>query len=56
MSLEASPLAAAVPGLVRSDPHGRGITRVRDDGGFRYLDPSGHQITEPLDTAPAPGQ
>src|SRR5947208_764705 len=29
MSLEASPLAAAVPGLVRIDPHGPGITRVR---------------------------
>jgi DNA topoisomerase I len=46
MSLEASPLAAAVPGLVRSDPHGHGITRVRDEGGFRYLDPSGNQITD----------
>ena len=34
MSLEASPLAAAVPGLVRSDPHGPGMTRVRDEGGF----------------------
>ena len=46
MSLEASPLAAAVPGLVRSDPHGRGITRVREEGGFRYLDPSGNRITD----------
>ena len=40
MSLEASSLAAAVPGLVRSDPHGPGMTRVRDEGGFRYLDPT----------------
>ena len=46
MSLEASPLAAAVPGLVRSDPHRPGMTRVRDEGGFRYLDPSGAQMTD----------
>jgi DNA topoisomerase I len=46
MSLEASPLAAAVPGLVRSDPHGPGMTRVRDEDGFRYLDPSGAQMTD----------
>jgi DNA topoisomerase-1 len=46
MSLEASSLAAAVPGLVRSDPHGHGISRDRDDDGFRYLDPSGRQITD----------
>jgi DNA topoisomerase I len=45
MTLEASPMAAAVPGLVRSDPHGPGITRVRDHGGFRYYDPSGAQVT-----------
>ena len=37
--------AAAVPGLVRSDPHGPGITRARDPRGFRYLDPSGAEIT-----------
>jgi DNA topoisomerase I len=36
---------AAVAGLTRSDPHGPGITRERADGGFRYLDPSGAQIT-----------
>jgi hypothetical protein len=36
MSLEAS----AVPGLVRSDPHGPGITRVRDEDGVRYLTPA----------------
>src|SRR6266576_3584197 len=46
MSLEASPLAAAVPGLVRIDPHGPGITRVRDADGVRYLDPAGAQITD----------
>ena len=46
MSLEASPLAAAVPGLLRSDPHGPGMTRVRDEVGFRYLDPSGAQMTD----------
>jgi DNA topoisomerase I len=37
--------AAAVPGLTRSDPHAPGITRERADGGFRYRDPSGAQIT-----------
>jgi DNA topoisomerase IB len=46
MSLEASSLAAAVPGLVRSDPHGPGITRARDRQGIRYRDPSGVQITQ----------
>ncbi len=45
MSLEASSLAAAVPGLVRSDPHGLGITRTRGREGFWYRDPSGAQIT-----------
>jgi len=43
MSAEA-PSPAAVPGLVRSDPHGPGITRVRDGDGFRYLDPAGAEI------------
>ena len=42
MSLDAS----AVPGLVRSDAHGPGITRVRDADGFRYLDPAGAEITD----------
>jgi DNA topoisomerase-1 len=42
MSLEAS----AVPGLVRSDPHSPGITRVRDDDGIHYLDPSSVSITD----------
>jgi len=45
MGVEASSLAAAVPGLVRSDPHGPGITRVRDGDGFRYLDPAGAKIS-----------
>ena len=40
-----SPQAAAVAGLVRSDPHGPGLTRVRDQDGFRYQDPSDAQIT-----------
>jgi DNA topoisomerase I len=45
MSEEAPPpLAAAVPGLVRSDPHGPGITRVRAEDGFRYLDPAGAEV------------
>jgi DNA topoisomerase IB len=46
MSLEASSLAAAVEGLVRSDPHSPGITRVRGPEGFRYRDPSGAQIMQ----------
>jgi DNA topoisomerase-1 len=40
-------LAAAVPGLARSDPHGPGITRQRASTGFRYLDPAGAQVTDP---------
>jgi DNA topoisomerase IB len=46
MSLAAPSPAAAVQGLVRSDPHGPGITRERTGRGFRYLDPSGAEITE----------
>lgn len=46
MSLEEPSLAAAVPGLVRSDPHGPGITRARDGDGFRFYDPSGAEITD----------
>ena len=42
-----SPAAAAVAGLIRSDPHGPGITRVRDGAGFRYHDPSGADVTSP---------
>ncbi len=45
MGMAPSP-AAATPGLVRSDPHGPGISRVRGQAGFRYLDPSGAEITE----------
>ena len=41
------PGPAAVAGLTRSDPHGPGITRVRDGEGFRYHDPSGADITDP---------
>src|SRR6185312_4549449 len=32
--------------LVRIDPHGPGITRVRDTDGVRYLDPAGAEITD----------
>jgi DNA topoisomerase I len=46
MSLETPPLAAAVSGLVRSDPHGPGITRARDGEGFRFCDPAGAKITD----------
>ena len=38
--------AAAVAGLVRSDPHGPGLTRRRDGAGFRYFDPSGAPVTD----------
>ncbi len=46
MSLGASSLAAAVPGLTRSDPRGPGITRERSREGFRYRDPSGAEVTQ----------
>jgi DNA topoisomerase I len=39
--------AAAVPGLMRSDPHGPGITRERGSGGFRYHDPSRAEVISP---------
>jgi len=45
MSADASSLAAAVPGLTRSDAHSPGITRERTSAGFRYRDPSGADIT-----------
>jgi DNA topoisomerase-1 len=45
MSLEGPSPAAAVPGLVRSDPHTPGITRARAGGGFRYLSPAGAEVT-----------
>src|SRR6201996_8000380 len=44
MSLDVS--AAAVPGLVRSDLRGPGITRVKTGEGFRYRDPSGTDVTD----------
>ena len=46
MSPGASPLAAAVPGLTRSDPAGPGITRERAGEGFRYRGPSGAEVTQ----------
>jgi DNA topoisomerase I len=39
-------VAAAVPGLVRSDPRGPGITRLRNRDSFGYCDPSGAEVTE----------
>ncbi len=45
MSVDA-PAAAAVPGLVRSDLRGPGITRARGQEGFRYLYPSGADVTD----------
>jgi DNA topoisomerase IB len=47
MSAEAAPPVAAVPGLTRSDPHGPGIVRERNSGGFRYCDLSGAEVTNP---------
>ena len=45
MSAE-TPSPAAVPGLVRSDPHGPGVSRVKTEAGFRYLDPAGAEISD----------
>src|SRR5258708_30915229 len=45
MSVDA-PAAAAVPGLVRSDLRGPGIIRARGQEGFRYLYPSGADVTD----------
>ncbi len=47
MSADTSPPAAAVPGLIRSDPHGPGLARERISGGFRYHDPAGAEVTNP---------
>ena len=47
MSADASLPAAAVPGLIRSDPHGPGINRERTSGGFRYRDYSGAEVSDP---------
>ena len=44
MSLDIS--AAAVPGLVRSDLRGPGITRFKTREGFRYRDLSGADVTD----------
>jgi DNA topoisomerase-1 len=46
LSTGTSSLAAAVPGLTRSDPHGPGITRERVGSAFRYRDPSGVQVAD----------
>src|SRR5258708_8680603 len=46
MSLQASSQAAAVRGLVRSDPHEPGISRVRTSQGFLYRGQSGAEITQ----------
>jgi DNA topoisomerase-1 len=46
MSPGASSLAAAVPGLTRSDPRNPGITRERGRDGFRYRDPSRAEVTQ----------
>ncbi len=46
MSSGAPLLAAAVPGLVRSDLRGPGITRERGPEGVRYRDPSGAEVTQ----------
>jgi DNA topoisomerase IB len=47
---DASSPAAAVPGLIRSDPHGPGINRERTSGGFRYRDSSGAEVSDPQTT------
>jgi DNA topoisomerase-1 len=46
MSVAARPAEAAVAGLVRSDPHGPGLTRLRGRDGFRYRDPAGAEVTD----------
>ncbi len=38
--------AAAIPGLTRSDLHRPGITRQRAGDGFRFLEPSGKEVTD----------
>ena len=47
---DASSPAAAVPGLIRSDPHGPGINRERTSGGFRYRDSWGAEVSDPETT------
>ncbi|HEX4061316.1 MAG TPA: hypothetical protein VHY58_09885 [Streptosporangiaceae bacterium] len=46
MSPDLAPLAAAVPGLTRSDPRAPGISREHRPGGFGYRDPSGADVTD----------
>jgi DNA topoisomerase I len=46
MGPRGSSLAAAVPGLIRSDPRSPGITRERSREAFRYRDPSGAEVTQ----------
>lgn len=43
---DASLPVAAVPRLIRSDPHGPGINRERTSGGFRYRDSSGAEVSD----------
>jgi len=45
MSVDVS-AAAAVPGLVRSDLRGPGITRAKTSEGFRYRDSAGADVTD----------
>jgi len=47
LSADTSSPAAAVAGLIRSDPHGPGVSRVRTGAGFRYYDPAGAEVTDP---------
>jgi DNA topoisomerase-1 len=46
VGVQASAQAAAVQGLVRSDPHTPGMSRVRTKQGFLYRGPSGAEITQ----------
>ncbi len=46
MSADIPSPAAAVPGLTRSDLHRPGITRQRASAGFRYVEPSGAEISD----------
>jgi DNA topoisomerase IB len=51
MTFDAEPGAAAVHGLVRSDPHGLGLSRRRAGDEWQYLDPSGVVITDAVTLA-----